>query len=780
MLKNYFTIAWRNMIRNKSFSAINLLGLAIGMAATGLILLWVQDELSWNRDQQHYDRVYQVYANRDFNGNIYTDGSIFLPAADALEQSNPQVEAAVFTSYRSTQVLGLGDKKIKKSGLRVSPHFFKLFSYSFIAGSPETALANPDAILLTESAARAFFGNENPVDKVLRLDNQFDVKVTGVIRDVPASATLQFDYITPFNFSAEAMQDWNNSYVQLFVLAKPKANTEALASSMNKIFAAKSTQQKAEFILHPMSKWRLYSDFNDGKNTGGMIEYVRLFTIVAIVILLIACINFMNLSTARSEKRAKEVGIRKTLGSEKKQLVFQFFAESVLMTVVAFILAIGLIYLSMPAFNALLEKKLQLDFSQPSFWLSASAIVLFTGLFAGSYPALYLSSFNPIKVLKGTFLPAKSAGLPRRMLVVGQFVITMMLVSATLIIYRQVQYVKARDIGYNPANFLSVPSSPEANRNFEVLKQEMIKGGFVAGVTRTSAPLTEIWNFTPAPDYEGKPAGVEMIVSAMGITGDFTATTGAHIVAGRDMAGTPADSSSLLLNEAAVKTMGLKQPVGMRVRWNNRDYTVIGVTANMVMASPYTQVDPMVMAYRPNNPAFIHIRLKEGAKLQSAIANLEQLFHKYNPSVPFEYQFIDQQFNAKFITEELISKLINVFAGLAIFISCLGLSGLAAYTIRRRAKEIGIRKILGANLQQLLLMLSREFVIMVLLAMCIAIPLTWWGMSEWLQQYAYRIQISIWSFIAAAVGVLLLTILTVWINVGRAALTKPVKSIRTE
>ncbi len=780
MLKNYFTIAWRNMIRNKGFSAINLLGLAIGMAATGLILLWVQDELSWDRDQQHYDRVYQVYANRDFNGTIYTDGSIFLPAADALEQSNPQVEAAVFTSYGETQVLGLDDKKIKKNGLRVSPHFFKLFSYSFIAGSPETALANPDAILLTESSAKAFFGNENPVDKILRLDNQFDVKVAGVIKDVPASATLQFDYITPYNYSPEAMQDWGNSYVRLFVLAKPKASTEALASSMNKIFAGKSAQQKAEFILHPMSKWRLYSDFNGGKNTGGMIEYVRLFTIVAIVILLIACINFMNLSTARSEKRAKEVGIRKTLGSEKKQLIFQFFAESVLMTVFAFILAIGLIYLSMPAFNALLEKRLQLDFSQPSFWLGALIIVLFTGLFAGSYPALYLSSFNPIKVLKGTFLPGKSAGLPRRMLVVGQFVITMMLVSATLIIYRQVQYVKSRDIGYNPANFLTVPSSPEANRNFEVLKQEMIKGGFVAGVTRTSAPLTEIWNFAPAPDYEGKPAGVEMIVSAMGITGDFTATTGVHIVAGRDMAGTPADSSSLLLNEAAVKTMGLKQPVGMRMRWNNRDYTVIGVTANMVMASPYTQVDPMVMAYRPNNPGFMHIRLKEGAKLQSAIANLEQLFHKYNPSVPFEYQFIDQQFNDKFITEELISKLINVFAGLAIFISCLGLSGLAAYTIRRRAKEIGIRKILGANLQQLLMMLSREFVIMVLLAMCIAIPLTWWGMNEWLQQYAYRTQISIWSFMSAAVGVLLLTILTVWINVGRAALTKPVKSIRTE
>lgn len=780
MIKNYFTIAWRNLKKNRAFSAINVLGLAIGMASTMFIMLWVQDEMSWNKFQPHYQETWQVYANRNFNGEIVTETSVILPLGEALEKEVPAVKYAAFSSYPETHVLGLEEKKLKKTGYRASSHYFNIFSWEFVSGNAATALSRPDAIILTQSSARAFFGDTDPLNKILRLDNQFDVTVTGVIRDVPSNSSMNFDFITPFNHDAAAGQDWTNSYTSLFIRLDEKANPDLVTSQINEVYQRRTTNRNSTYFIHPMSKWRLYSDFKDGKNTGGMIEYIRLFIIIAIVILLIACVNFMNLSTARSEKRAKEVGIRKTLGSDRKQLIFQFFFESMTIALIAFLIAVLLVVLLMPAFNTLVSKQLPMPFRLPGFWISAGVIIIFSGLFAGSYPALYLSSFNPVKVLKGTFIPARSALLPRKFLVVGQFVISILLISATLIVYLQIRHVKSRDLGYNPSNLISIAASPEANRNFAVIRQEMLNTGLVNSSTRTSAPLTEIWNFTPAPDYEGKPQGANMIVTAMGATEDFIRTTGIRLIAGRDFSGTPADSTSMLLNEAAVKTMGLKDPLGMKMRRGDRTYTVIGITANMVMDSPFRPVDPMMILYRPFNPGFINVRLADGADPAEALNAIARIFKVHNPSTPFEYNFIDEQYNQKFLTEDLISRLTNIFAGLAIFICCIGLSGLAAYTIHKRFREIGIRKVLGASVRNLLMTLSGEFLLLVVIAMCIAIPLSWWGMQNWLQKYEYRVDLSIWIFILAGVAVLALTILTVCLNALKAVLSRPVKSLRVE
>jgi hypothetical protein len=507
--------------------------------------------------------------------------------------------------------------------------------------------------------------------------------------------------------------------------AQPGSNMQLIEKNINSIKQQHDPDDKkiSTYFGFPMNKWRLYSDFKDGKNTGGMIEYVRLFTVIALIILFIACVNFMNLSTARSERRAKEVGIRKTLGSDKKQLIIQFFFESILLAFIAFIISIGIVYLLLPSFNTLVGKHLFLDLTRPFFLLVALLIVVFTGIVAGSYPALYLSSFSPIKVLKGTFLAGKSAAVPRRILVVAQFVISILLISATIIVYQQLQHVKNRDTGYDPDNLIMLSTTPDTQKSFVALKNDLLNTGMITAVTRTMSPITDIWWRSPAPDWEGKPANTNLIFTGETADVDFAKTMGIKILEGKDFSGTPSDTSSMLINKAAVEAMGLKNPVGRQLRYGPNASTIIGVTDNVVMGSPFTPVEPMMIYYAPNQANSISIRLKQSVSPKKALASIENIFKSYNPSVPFEYQFVDHEFEKKFIAEELISKLTNIFAGLAIFICCIGLAGLASFTIEKRIREIGIRKVLGATVQQLLILISKEFLKLVLIAFVIAVPL---------------------------------------------------------
>lgn len=784
MIKNYFKIAWRNLFRNKGFSITNILGLTIGITCTILIFLWVQDERAYDKFHNDYNNIYQVIAHRNFNNQIFTDRNMVMPLAKSLKDVSPQIKNAVVTTHRQSHVLTYGDAKLKKQGYFVSEHFFDMFSWKFIKGNAATAIPDAYSIVLTQSAAKALFGNADPINKVVKIDNNYDAKVTAIIQDIPGNSSLQFDFINMFNYSGDsekrAMTNWQNSSWNVYVQTVSGANMQTLDKTINDIKHQHDPNDKmSTYFTFPMEKWRLYSDFKDGKNVGGMIEYVKLFSVIAIIILLIACVNFMNLSTARSEKRAKEVGIRKTLGSDKKQLILQFFSESIILAFIAFVFSVGAVYLLLPAFNTLVDKSLSLNIAQPLFWCGALAIILFTGLVAGSYPALYLSSFNPINVLKGTFISGAKAVLPRRILVVAQFIISILLISATIIVYQQIQHVKHRDIGYNPDNLIMVPSSPDIRKNFAVIKQELQKTGLINAVTQTSSPITDIWWRSPAPDWEGKPADGEIIMAGIATDIDFTKTMGIKVLNGKDFSGTPSDSSAMLLNKAAVEAMGLKNPIGMQMKYG-QSYTVIGVTDNVVMGSPYQAVDPMMVFYNPNNSNSISIRLNNAAHLQKSLQAIETIFKRYNYAYPFEYQFADQEFGKKFLTEDLISRITNIFACLAIFICCIGLAGLASFTIEKRIREIGIRKVLGASVQQLLMLISKEFLKLVLIAFVIAMPLTWWLMNNWLEKYPYRVNISVWLFGTVGIVILLLTLVVVSLNTMKAAIANPVKSLRTE
>lgn len=785
MFKNYFKIAWRNLLRNKGFSTTNLLSLTIGITCTLLIALWVYDELNYNKFHRNYNNIYQVMANRDFKNQVFTDPNMVLPLARALENSTPQIINTTVTTYSSPHIVAYKDLKVKKSGITVNEHFFDVFTWNFIKGNAAAAVSDPHNIILTASTAKSIFGREDAMGQVLRLDNGDNFKVAGIVEDVPGNSTFQFDYIINFNYSdpntKNQMNEWQNSSWNVFVQLKDGAGIGTVEKKINEIKKSHDKNDEiSTYFTFPMNKWRLYSDFKDGKNVGGLIEYVRMFTIVAIVILIIACVNFMNLSTARSERRAKEVGIRKTLGSNKRQLVMQFFSESIILALIAFMLSIGAVYLLLPAFNTLVGKQLHLNILHPFFWLLGIGIIAFTGVVAGSYPALYLSSFNPVKVLKGTLAAGKDAILPRRILVVTQFVISILLISATIIIYQQIQFIKNRDMGYDPNNLIMVPSTDDVNKNYAVIRDELEKTGSIASVTRTSSPITAIWWKTGGLDYEGKRADAAIIFSALATDIGFTKTFGVKMIEGNDFSGAPVDSSSMMLNKAAVAAMGLKNPLGMKMRYAGREFNVIGVTDNVTMETPFKPVDPLMMFYDKYYSATVSIRLKQGADVRKALSQIENVFTKYNPAFPFDYQFVDQEFSKKFINEQLVSRITNIFAGLAIFICCIGLAGLASFTIEKRTREIGIRKVLGASIQQLLALISREFLKLVLVAFVIAVPLAWWLMHNWLQNYEFRVQISLWLFGAVGFLVLLLALVVVSANTLKAALNNPVKSLRTE
>ncbi len=782
MIKNYFKIAWVNLFRNKLFSLVNILGLSIGMTSAIFIFLWVQDELAFDKDQNNYETIYQVYGNRNFNNSIYTDPNIAFPLANALENGYPQIKHAVVTSSGDSHVFSYNDKKLKRNGLDVSEHFFDIFNWEFIKGNAKTAFSDRSNVVLTENTAKAFFGNENPIGKILKVDGSFPAKVSAVIANPKSNSSFNFEYVSPYNyeFEKEAMKEWRNSFSCVYINAASGTDVTTLNRIVNEVMTKHAPEDKiSTYFTHAMKDWHLRSDFKDGMVIGGMIEYVRLFSIVAIIIIVIACINFMNLSTARSEKKAKEVGVRKTLGSSRKQLIVQFLCESVLLTVIAFLFSILFVVLLFPQFNSIVNKQLQPDISHPAIWMVAFIIIVFTGFVSGSYPALYLSSFNPAKVLKGNNVTGKRALLPRRILVTSQFVISILLISSTIIVYKQIQHVKNRATGYASQNLIITPSSPDLRRNYDAVKQELLNSGAIEAVTRTSSPLTESWWSTGAPDWPGRGKNVDILFNGMRTDADFVSTIDLKILQGHYFQNTPSDSSAIVFNKTAIETMGLKDPIGMEMTYGPHKYTLIGVVDDIVMESPYKPVIPLMILFDKNVDC-LHMRLNKNIPISEAIKKVETTINKYNPVYPFEFEFVDEDFNKKFITEELIGKLTNIFAGLAIFICCIGLAGLTAYTIEKRTREIGIRKVLGASLLQLVSLISNEFIKLVFVAFVITIPITWLLMTKWLQNFDFKVSISVWIFIVVGIVILALTLLIVFLNTLKTANSNPTKNLRTE
>ena len=794
MFKHYFKTAWRNIIKNKIYSVINILGLATGMAVAMIIGLWIYDEISANKNFKNYDTIYQVMMNQTFDGVRGSQQALPYPLGEELKNKFPDFKYVAMCDWGQRHSLVYGEKKISKFGHFIGEDAVAMFSLNILGGS-KNPLHDPYSIVLTKETANILFGNEDPIGKTVKLDNQTDLKVTAVVDKEPKNSSLSFDYLIPFQLQESIYPwikqnhktNWRNNSKQVFVQLNNNADPASVDAKIKNIIISHSTDEntlkhiKPELFVHPMSKWRLYNDFENGKNVGGFIKYVRMFGILGLIVLLIACINFMNLSTARSEKRAKEVGVRKAVGSGRKQLIKQFLNESVLMAVFAFLLAVIIAALALPYFNKLTDKEMSLQVANPVFWGIMILFTIVTGLLAGSYPAFYLSSFNPVRVLKGNLKAGKGSALPRKVLVVLQFASSVVLMIGTLIVYQQIQYGKNRPIGYNNKGLITVDWSDDIAKHFESLRQELLSSGAAISICQSNSSPTEIDSNNDGWEWKGsQPVEKAVIFSTITTTYDYTKTLGIKLLGGRDFSRGFADSNSVILNESAVKRMGLQHPVGETLKWRDRHMTVVGVVPDIQMESPYRPTSPLTIIFDKDWVEVVNIRLNPAISASQAIALMKPIFDQYNPASPFEYHFADEEYAKKFNYEELVGNLAAIIAVLAIFISCLGLFGLSSFTAEQRVKEIGVRKVLGASVFNLWRLLSKDFVLLVLLSCAIAIPVGWYFMNEWLKNYKYRTSINVEIFVAAVFVAMAITLLTVGFQAIKAAMANPVKSLRTE
>lgn len=787
MLKNYFKLAFRNFSRNKGFSFINIAGLAIGMASAIIILLWIQNELSFDQFHTNKNRIYEAWNRAEFSGELNCWNTTPKILARTLEQDIPEVERCVRVDWGSNFLFSIGDKRITEQGTTVDSGFLQMFTFPLIKGNPATALNDMHNIVLTEKMAKNLFGNEDAMGKLVKIDNKDNFTVTGILKDLPNNTRFKFQYLVPWSYKRYMGDDdssWGNNSTRTYVMLKPNTT---LASVEPKIKVLKQKydkdEPKWEMFIYPMTKWRLYSSFTNGAEDGrGRIEFVRLFAIIAAFILLIACINFMNLSTARSEKRAKEVGIRKVVGAKKFSLITQFIGESILLAFFAGILAIIIVQISLPAFNNLTDKKLYLDYGNIYFWLSILGFVVFTGLLAGSYPAFFLSSFRPVKVLKGTFKKAHALVTPRKVLVVLQFTFAIVLIICTILVKQQIDYAQSREMGYNKNNLVFHLFTGDIEKNFELIRRELISSGAAASVTKTSAPLTESWSDGWGQEWEGKDPNDKTDFFRYNEDYGLGVTAGLQFIQGRDfdLQRFPTDSTGVILNESALKVMKFKEPLGKIIKDNGLDWHVVGVIKDFILTSPYEPTRPMLIYGAKGWFQTILIKMNSDASMTQNLKSAESIFKKYNPEYPFEYKFVDEEYASKFQDEQRQGTLAGLFAGLTIFISCLGLFALATYMAENRIKEIGVRKVLGASVTRITTLLSKDFLKLVLISFCIATPISWWLMSKWLEDYTYRIDIEWWVFAAAGFLSLLIALLTVSYQAIKAAVANPVKSLRTE
>jgi putative ABC transport system permease protein len=789
MFKNYLVIAFRSLQRNITYSFINVTGLSVGIASSILILLWVSDELSFDRFHESFDRIHQVHMNQELSDEVKTSNTVPYPVLEAVKESASQIKYSALLNHGEGYLLAAGENKATRMGYVTTKDFLNMFSFKLVKGNVNTALSDPTSIVLTESVAKALFGDEDPINKFVKVDNQREQKVTGIVKDVPSTSTIKFDFLLPFGYWEAtqpwvkgAMQNWGTNGFRVFVQLHDQSSAEDVNKAIADLVRKNNERTPtATLFLHPMEKWRLHSDFKNGKVAGGMIEYVQLFSAIGIFILIIACINFMNLATARSEGRAREVGIRKSVGSRRKQLIVQFLGESILISAVAFLVAVVIVELVLPAYNTLVSKNLVIDYGNPLLWFTAVGLVLLTGFIAGSYPAFYLSSFQPVKVLKGKIHAGKGSSTPRKVLVILQFGFSIFLVIGTIVVYQQIMHTKARHVGYERENLMLIWTTPEIETNFQSIRQSLNQTGLVKSVCKSSAPITRIFSGTNDVTWPGKATDDKVNFTTLGTEYDFAKTIGAKMIEGRDFS--PefiSDSTAVVINQAALDLMGMEHAVGAKINMWGADWTIIGVIENIVMGAPYQSVDPLVVIFSPTWSSTISVRMEKTDNVQASITEIEKVFKKFDPEHPLWYRFADEEFESKFTSINLISRLALIFACLAILISSLGLFGLAAFTAEQRTKEVGIRKVLGASVANLVMLMSKDFSRLVVVAFFIAAPFAWWMMNNYLEQYPYRVNIQWWILPAAGIGALTLAVTIVSLQSLRAARNNPVDSLRSE
>ncbi|MEJ7586259.1 MAG: ABC transporter permease [Ferruginibacter sp.] len=790
MFNNYFKIAWRNIVRGKGYSLLNILGLAGGMAVALLIGLWVHNEYSYDKFLPGYGQLYKVLRNYDSNGDTLTFPTTSLKLANALREKIPEIEYVAESDWMGPHGLLVKGKKFYIRGGCIGSDFLKMFQYPLLQGNAGNVLKDPYSIVLTASTAKSLFGDEDPMNKTVRFDNTDDLKVTGILKDLPANSSLKFNFLVPFSYleqtspgvKANRTGSFGNNSYQLFVKLKPGISNAQVAGRVRIITKTETDNTNAMnsfVILQPLENWHLYSNFVNGKDLPGFLEYVRMFGVIGLFVLVIACINFINLATARSEKRAREVGVRKAIGSRRKDLIIQFLVESFLLVLIAFLFSLLFVQLCMPAFNSLTGNQVAIPFLSITFWIVIGGCVLCTSLVAGSRPAFYLSSFNPVKVLKGSLQVGKAAKLPRKVLVVLQFSCSIALIISTVIIYQQIQHAKSRPSGYDLNRLMMTDMNNDLQKNYTVLKNELMQKGIAHSVTTASSPATDIYGHTDIDNWPGKNAGETVEMGVIMVSDDYFKTLGITMEQGMDFKST-ADTTSVIFNQMAIKRLRIKDPVGKMITWNDQQFRIAGVANDALMLSPFSPADPTMFLVNPIPQGSLMYRLSPAVKTEDALLKLGAIFNKYNPAFPYNYEFADATYESKFKLELLIGKLAGIFALLAIFISCLGLFGLAAYTAEQRSKEISIRKVLGATVAQMWLLLSKDFILLVLISCMIASPVALFFLQDWLQKYDYRISIGPDVFIAAAVLAITITILTISFQAIKAAVANPVKSLRSE
>jgi ABC-type antimicrobial peptide transport system permease subunit len=786
MLKNYLKIAFRNLQRNSIYSFINIAGLAVGIACSILIILWVWDEVSYDRFHTNADRLGQLWLHNEFSDNISSSQAVPLPTYEFFKTFDSRIKNTSIAHWPYEHLLTVGETKITKTGQFASPEFLAMFQFPFVKGSASTALNDASSIVITESLATSLFGDQDPINQIIRVENQYDLNVTGVLKDLPANSSFDFEFLAPWAIYAN--QDWIKSKAdawddqsfQVYVELQPDASMEEVSGSIKKVISKKNKDSKVDLFIHPLTDWRLRSSFKNGVQIGGMIDYVNSFSLIAAFILIIACINFMNLATARSERRAREVGIRKSIGSRRRELIFQFLGESIMISAIAFFMAVVLVEISLPLYNQLVEKTLTINYTSPITWLLAFAFIAITGFFAGSYPAFYLSSFNPAKVLKGKLHAGRNAAAPRKVLVSLQFFFSIFLLVGMAVIFLQIQHVKSRDTGYNRENMITITSNEELNKNYKAIKQELLTLGIAQSVTVSSSPITEIYGNNTL-GWPGKPADQNILFSRV-VTGyDYSKTMGIRMIEGRDFSEEfKSDSSAIILNKAGAEAIGVDNPIGMKIDLWSDQWTVVGVIDDVIMASPFRQVQPGFFLLNPAWGEVVTIRLEKTTDLNVTIEKMKGVFKKLNPSYPFEFQFVDEQFAKKFSSINLIGTLASLFAILAIFITCLGLFGLATFTAEQRTKEIGIRKVMGASTISIMTLLSKDFTRLVLVGFALAAPIAWWALNNYLDRYEYHVTISWWIIPVAGLGALLLTLIIVMTQTLKVTEVNPAQSLRSE
>jgi putative ABC transport system permease protein len=800
MIKNYLTIAWRNLFKNKAHTFINVTGLSVGMAVAMLIGLWIWDELSYDKYFQNYNRLVQVMQHQTFNGERGTQSSIPLPLGSKLraDYTGPtkDFKYAIMSTWTQGHIVAFKDKKLSQSGNYMQPEALDMLALKMVKGT-RAGLKDPSSIVMSAKLAKALFGDADPMNQMVKIDNKTVVKVTGVFENLPRNTSfndmafiLPWDlYLSTNPWTKNNLNEWGDNSWQVFAQLNDNSNIDQVSArirdlKLNALTAVNdklSISFKPALFLHPMTKWHLYSEFKNGVIVGGNIEFVWMFGIIGTFVLLLACINFMNLSTARSEKRAKEVGIRKTLGSLRQQLISQFFSESLLVTAFAFFFSIVLVQSALSWFNLIADKQIVVPWLNAVFWIIGLTFSLITGVIAGSYPAFYLSSFQPVKVLKGTFRAGRLASLPRKILVVLQFTVSATLIIGTVVVFTQVEYTKKRPVGYNRAGMIQVyQQTPDIHDHFEAVKYDLVKSGAITSIAESSSPVTDIWSDQSGFSWEGMPPGLQPDMAVVRVSPDFGKTFGWQINQGRDFSKEfLSDSTGLIINETAVRFMSLKNPIGKTIKWGG-NYRVIGVVSDMVMQSPYSPVMPTVFCLLKGGGGITNVRLNPHMETSEALKKVEAVFKQYDPGSPFNFQFTDTEYAKKFADEERTGRLASIFTILAIFISCMGLFGMASFMAEQRIKEIGVRKVLGASIVNLWGLMSKEFVALVIISLVIASPISYYFMNKWVMNYKYHTDISWWIFALTAVGAVIITLLTVSYQSIKAATANPVKSLRSE